>query len=87
MTIRKTLTATVAAIALAATLAASTTPAEARYGRNAAAFGAFAIGALALGAIAANSAPVYEPACHIERQAVTNRWGDVIGFRRIRVCD
>ena len=50
---------------------------------------AYQVGALALGALAATSpsyaAPVYG-GCTIERRPVTNAWGDVIGFRRIRVC-
>ena len=77
-----------AALAMGATLAATVSPAEARYGRNGAFIGGLAVGALALGAIAAaNSAPYYGGSCYIERQAVTNRWGDVVGYRRVRVCD
>ena len=82
MTIRKTTAATISAIALAATLAATATPAEARYGRNAAIFGAFAATALVAGAIAASAAP----SCTIESRPVVNRWGDVVGYRRVRVC-
>ena len=51
MNIRKTLTASAAALTLAATIAATATPAEAKYGRNAAFFGGLAVGALALGAL------------------------------------
>jgi hypothetical protein len=29
----------------------------------------------------------YAPACHIERQAVVNSWGEVVRYRRVRVCD
>ena len=89
MNARKTLTATLSALALGATVLATATPAEAKYGRNAAFFGGLAVGALALGALAATSpsyaAPVYG-GCTIERRPVTNAWGDVVGFRRIRVC-
>ena len=83
MIICKTITATISAIALAATLAATATPAEARYGRNAGIFGVLAATALVAGAIAASSAP----ACSIESRPVVNRWGDVVGYRRVRVCD
>ena len=90
MNARKIITSTAAALTLGATILASSTPAEARYGRNAAFIGGLAIGALALGALAAPSygyaAPVYG-GCWTERQAVTNRWGDVIGYRRVRVCN
>ena len=89
MNARKIITSTAAALTLGATILASSTPAEARYGRNAAFIGGLAIGALALGALAAPSyaAPVYGGSCWVERQAITNRWGDVIGYRRVRVCD
>ena len=36
-------------------------------------------------------APVYEeeyaPVCHFERQAIVNSWGEVVRYRRVRVCD
>lgn len=79
---RKIFTAAVAALTIGATVAATVTPAEARYGRNAAIFGALAATALVAGAIAANAAP----SCAIERRAIVNRWGDVIGYRNVRVC-
>ncbi len=83
---RKTLAAALAALALGLSIAATSSPAEARYGRNAALFGALAVGALAAGAIA--SGAYAAPAdCYIERRAVTNRWGDIVGYRRVRVCD
>ena len=44
MNARKTLTATLSALALGATLVATATPAEAKYGRNAAFFGGLAAG-------------------------------------------
>ena len=31
-------------------------------------------------------APAYASDCYIERRPVTNRFGRIIGFRRIRVC-
>lgn len=92
----KTLTNTAfAALALAA-VAASATPASAKWGRNAALFGGLAAGAVIAG-VAANAyaapayapgyAPAYEPACWREKRAVTNRYGEVVGFRSIRVCE
>ena len=79
----KIFTVTVAAIALGATVAATATPAEARNGRNAAIFGALAAGAIIAGAAVAAS----QPSCAIERRPVVNRWGDVVGYRRVRVCN
>jgi len=88
---KKIATGTLAALTLGLTLAASSAPAEARWGRNAALFGGLAVGALAVGAIAhahAAPAPVYYGGeCWRERRAVFNRWGDVIGYRSIRVCN
>ena len=86
---RKIFTASVTALTLGASIALTATPAEARYGRNGAFFGGLAVGALALGALGASSyyAPAYAGSCYVERRAVTNRWGDVVGFRRVRICD
>lgn len=91
---KKTLTGTIAALTLGLTIAASSAPAEARWGRNAALFGGLAVGALAVGAIAhAHSAPRYaEPvyyggSCWTERRAVYNRYGDFVGYRGQRVCN
>ena len=86
---RKIITATIAALTLGATIAVSATPAEARYGRNAAFFGGLAVGALALGALGATAyaSPGYAyGGCFIERRPVMNAWGDVVGVRRVRVC-
>ena len=86
---RKTVTAALAALTLGVTIAATASPAQARYGRNGAFFGGLAVGALALGALGASSyyAPAYAGSCYIERREVTNRWGDVVGYRRVRICD
>ena len=90
--IKKSLTATLAAVTLAATFASTSTPAAAR-GEGAIAAGI--IGGLALGAMAAGAANAqpryYAPRrvytnCWFERRATLNRWGDVVGYRRIRVC-
>lgn len=40
----------------------------------------------------AYGAPVYEeeyapPVCHFERQAIVNAWGEVVRYRRVRVCE
>lgn len=93
-TFKKTLTGTIAALTIGMTLAATSAPAEARWGRNAALFGGLAVGALAVGAIAnAHAAPRYaEPVyyggtCWRERRAVHNAYGDFVGYRSIRVCN
>lgn len=48
--------------------------------------GAGLIGGLALGAIAAN-AMAAQPTCYMAQQPVVDRWGNVIRYRAIRVCD
>jgi hypothetical protein len=89
MNVRQIATGTLAALTLGVTLGASSAPAEARWGRNAALFGGLAVGALAVGAAThAYSAPVYYGgSCWVERRAVYNRFGDFVGHRRIRVCN
>lgn len=88
---KKIATGTIAALTLGVTLAASSAPAEARWGRNAALFGGLAAGAIIAGAAAhayAAPAPVYYGGtCWTERRAVYNSWGDFAGYRRIRVCN
>ena len=70
MNARKTLTAALSALALGATLVATATPAEAKYGRNGAFFGGLAagiVGTMALGALTsgpAYAAPVYGGGCY-----------------------
>ena len=86
---KKFVASTLAALTVAGTLLAAAAPAEAgwrhRRGWHGGAVAAGVVGALALGAIAASAAqPVY--ACSIERRPVYNRWGDVVGWRRVRVC-
>ena len=91
---KKTITATLAALTVGVTLAASSAPAEARFGRNAALFGGIAAGVIGAGIIAnaysrpAYAAPVYYGgSCWTERRAVHNRWGDFLGYRAQRVCN
>ena len=89
---KKTLTATAAALTLGATLAVSSAPAEARWGRNAAFFGGAAAGLIGAGLLAgaysraAHAQPVYGGACWTERRAVYDSWGEFIGYRGQRVC-
>lgn len=89
---KKIATGTLAALTLGVTIAASSAPAEARWGRNAALFGGAAAGLLGAAIIAnqAYAAPVYAepaPACWLEKRAIYNRYGDFVGYRRIRVCN
>jgi hypothetical protein len=86
---KKTITVVVAAATIGATFASAPATAGWRghhggYGGGAAAAGV--LGVLALGAIAASAASAPSQ-CWIERRAVTNRFGDVVGYRRIRVCN
>lgn len=76
--------------------------AHAAEGRNAALFGGLAAGALLGGAIAGATrpGPVYaapppppvyvyeepEPICHRERRPLFDEYGNVAGFRTVRVC-
>jgi hypothetical protein len=51
--------------------------------------GAFAAGAMASGAMNGGYAEhrvIYHD-CYSARRPVYNPWGDVVGFRRVRVCD
>ena len=95
-TFKKTLTASLAALTLGMTVLSTATPANARGGGLVAAgiIGGLALGAIAAGAAHANSGPryyapqcVYGGECWMERRAVTNHWGDVVGYRRIKVCN
>ena len=96
-TFKKTLTASLAALTLGMTVLSTATPANARGGGLVAAgiIGGLALGALAAGAAHAHSGPgyyyapqrVYGGECWMERREVTNRWGDVVGYRRIKVCN
>jgi hypothetical protein len=86
---KKLITGALAATVMAGSIMATMGSAEAgwryRRGWHGGAVAAGVVGALALGALAASAAPRYY-GCHIERRPVYNAWGDVVGFRRIRVC-
>lgn len=88
-TFRKTLTVALAALTVGVTVLASSAPASARgWHRGGLGWGpaaAIGIGALAVGAIAASSAAYGD--CYITRRAVVDYYGNVVGFRRVRVCD
>lgn len=77
------------------------TPAVAAEGRNAALFGGLAAGALIGGALMGATRPAYaepapppvvvyeEPApivCHRERRPLFDEFGDVAGYRTVKVC-
>lgn len=89
--IRKTL----AAAALFATIAGAAAPAAAGpwhgpWGYHPWGWGVGAAAAgLAIGAAAAAAAAPYDyaPACYFSRQPVLNAYGDVVGYRRVRVCN
>jgi hypothetical protein len=90
---KTTLTASIGALAIAASFAVSATPAAAGWHGHGYG-GGLAVGLLGAaivgGAIVASqptyAAPVYGGGCELQRRPVYNRFGDVIGFRRIRVC-
>ena len=94
---KKTLAATLTAAVLVGSLAA--TPASARNGQNAAFFGGL-VGGLAVGALAGGfggyghgygyGGGYYNTGyndCYIDSQPRYNHWGDVVGYRRVRVCN
>ena len=91
---KKIATATLAALTLGVTIAATASPAEARWGRNGALFGGAAVGLIGAGIIAnsyhrpAYAAPVYYGgSCWRERREVYNSYGDFVGYRLQRVCN
>jgi hypothetical protein len=96
-TIRKTIAAGLAVATLSLGLAASTTPAAAWGGgwggggwgggwHHGWGWGLGGVGVgLALGAAAA--ATPYYGTCYFTRQPVVDGYGNVIAYRRIRVCD
>jgi hypothetical protein len=87
--LKKTFVAGLVALTAIGTLA--TTSAQAKpfphpgYGRGFGWGAAGLIGGLAIGsAIAASATPVYD--CGTVRQAVVDRWGNLIGYRYVSAC-
>ena len=95
MTLRKTITTALAVLTLGTALSATAASAKPfskpigftnhHHGMGWGPAAALGLGALAVGAIAASSA--YAGDCYLERRAVLDDYGNVIGYRRIRVCD
>ena len=87
---RKIITASIAALTMGVAVAASSTPAAAWHHHHGwgggALVGGLAAGALLGGAIAANQGYGYG-GCYLTRRPVVNRWGNVVGYRRVRVCE
>lgn len=87
---KKLITGALAATVMAGSIMATMGSAEAgwryRRGWHGGAVAAGVVGALALGALAASAAPRPYYGCGVERRPVYNAWGDVVGFRRVRVC-
>lgn len=96
---KRFLSAALAALCLAGVASDAAVAAE---GRNAALFGGLAAGAVLGGALAGAARPgpvyaappppvvVYEepaPVCHRERRPLFDEYGNVAGFRTVRVCE
>ncbi len=87
---KKFVTATAAALSIAATLALSAAPAEAKFGRKGAFWGGVAaglVGAAIVGGAARAHHHGYHASCWREKRPFYNRWGDFVGYRYIRVCN
>ena len=87
---KKFATATIAALSVAATIALSVAPAEAKFGRNGAFFGAMAaglVGAAIVGSAARSHYRTGYGDCWTEKRPRYNSWGDFRGYRYIRVCN
>jgi hypothetical protein len=87
--IKKFATATIAALTIAGTVALSSAPAQAKFGRNGAFIGGVAA-ALIGGAILSHAHRSHYRGysdCWTEKRPRYNRWGDFRGYRYIRVCN
>jgi len=86
---KKILTAAVAAVMLAGSVAATTSSAQAKpWGWHHHGYGWGGPVALGLGALAvAGAVAASESDCYIARRAMTDEYGNFIGYRRVRVCD
>ena len=89
----KTVTASLGALVVAASLAATSAPAAAKGWHGHGYGGGLAVGLLGAaiigGAFAASQPSYAEPVyggCEIRRLPIRNGWGQVVGFRRVRVC-
>jgi hypothetical protein len=86
---RKAIATGLAVTTLGMGIAATSTPAAA-WGYHPWGWGIGGVAAgLALGAAAAAATPSYYgyPGCYLTRQPVVDLYGNVIGYRRIRVCN
>ena len=83
---KKTFAAAIAAVTLGVGVAATSTPAAA-WGFHPHHFGGWHGGGFGIGFAPAFAAPVSGGDCYLERRPVRNRFGMVVGYRRIRVCD
>ena len=85
---KKLFTGAIAAVMLTGSLVVTTTSAQAggwgyhHYHNHWGPYAAGAFGALALGAVAASA---YNE-CYLESRPIFNRWGEVIGYRRVPTC-
>lgn len=101
-TVRKPVALALAGATIAASFALSAAPAEARGrhgGWRGPAIAAGVIGGLVAGSFAAQAArpyyrgPVYyrhdpflAPACYRQRRPLFDHWGNVVGYRIVRIC-
>ncbi|MDB5553551.1 MAG: hypothetical protein JWL86_3535 [Rhizobium sp.] len=92
---KTTLTASIGALAIAASFAVSATPAAAGWHGHGYGYGggiaAGLLGAAIVGGAIASSQPTYAApvygGCELRRRPIVNRFGEVVGYRRpVRVC-
>ena len=88
-TAKKFATATIAALSVAATLALSAAPAEAKFGRKGAFFGALAAGLVGAAIVGHSARSHYRghSDCWTEKRPRYDRWGDFRGYRYVRICN